>query len=107
MPQGTERFFRASYNSYLLTSWLPALDGMVDKLKRGIRVADVGCGHGASTILMAQAFPKSTFVGIDYHESSISTAQQRATTAGLSNVSYEVAGRHLVQRRAIRSHRVF
>ena len=89
--QGTERFFRASYNANLLTSWLPALDGVVDKLKRGIRVADVGCGHGASTILMAQAFPKSTFVGIDYHQSSIETAQQRAAAAGVGNVGFEVA----------------
>jgi 2-polyprenyl-3-methyl-5-hydroxy-6-metoxy-1,4-benzoquinol methylase len=88
---GTERFFRASYNSNLLGSWLPALDGAVDKLQKGGRVADVGCGHGASTILMARSFPKSTFVGIDYHESSIATAQQRAREAGVSNVLFEVA----------------
>ena len=88
---GTERFFRASYNAHLLTSWLPALDGAVDKLKQGARVADVGCGHGASTILMAQAFPKSTFVGIDYHPSSIDTAQQRAAAAGVANARFEVA----------------
>ena len=78
-------------NANLLTSWLPALDGAVDKLKEGARVADVGCGHGASTILMAQAFPKSTFVGIDYHASSIDTAQQRAAAAGVSNARFEVA----------------
>lgn len=89
--QGTERFFRATYNSNLLTSWLPALDGGVEKLKRGARVADVGCGHGASTILMAQAFPQSTFVGIDYHESSIDTARQRAKDAGVSNARFEHA----------------
>ena len=89
--QGTERFFRATYNSNLLTSWLPALDGGMDKLKRGARVADVGCGHGASTILMARAFPESTFVGVDYHASSIETAQQRAKTAGVSNVRFEHA----------------
>jgi 2-polyprenyl-3-methyl-5-hydroxy-6-metoxy-1,4-benzoquinol methylase len=88
---GTERFFRASYNSNLLGSWLPALDGAVDKLQKGGRVADIGCGHGASTILMAQAFPKSAFVGIDYHESSIATAQQRAKEAGVANVQFEVA----------------
>lgn len=88
---GTERFFRASYNTNLLTSWLPALDGVVDKLKRGARVADVGCGHGASTILMAQAFGQSTFVGIDYHDASIETARQRARDAGAKNVSFEVA----------------
>ena len=88
---GTERFFRASYNAHLLTSWLPALDGAVQKLENGARVADVGCGHGASTILMAQAFPKSTFVGVDYHPSSIETAQQRAAAAGVSNARFEVA----------------
>jgi 2-polyprenyl-3-methyl-5-hydroxy-6-metoxy-1,4-benzoquinol methylase len=89
--QGTERFFRASYNASLLTSWLPALDGAVDMLKRGARVADVGCGHGASTILMAQAFPESTFIGFDYHDSSIDTARKRAEAAGISNVRFAVA----------------
>ncbi len=88
---GTERFFRASYNTNLLGSWLPALDGAVAKLKSGARVADVGCGHGASTILMAQAFPQSTFVGIDYHPSSIDTAQQRAQAAGVRNAQFTVA----------------
>ena len=88
---GTERFFRASYNTNLLGSWLPALDGAVAKLKSGARVADVGCGHGASTILMAQAFPQSTFVGIDYHPSSIDTAQQRAEAAGVPNAEFTVA----------------
>jgi 2-polyprenyl-3-methyl-5-hydroxy-6-metoxy-1,4-benzoquinol methylase len=89
--QGTERFFRATYNTSLLGSWLPALDGGVDKLKRGARVADVGCGHGASTILMARAFPDSTFVGVDYHASSIETARERAKAAGVSNVRFEHA----------------
>jgi 2-polyprenyl-3-methyl-5-hydroxy-6-metoxy-1,4-benzoquinol methylase len=89
--QGTERFFRASYNANLLTAWLPALDGAVDKMQRGARVADVGCGHGASTVLMAQAFPASEFVGVDYHESSIETARTRAQAAGISNVRFEVA----------------
>jgi 2-polyprenyl-3-methyl-5-hydroxy-6-metoxy-1,4-benzoquinol methylase len=88
---GTERFFRASYNAMLLTHWLPTLDGLVPKLQAGARVADVGCGHGASTILMARAFPKSQFIGIDYHEASIVTARSRAAEAGLSNVSFEVA----------------
>jgi 2-polyprenyl-3-methyl-5-hydroxy-6-metoxy-1,4-benzoquinol methylase len=88
---GTERFFRASYNTNLLSSWLPALDGAVDKLKRGARVADVGSGHGASTILMAQAFPQSQFVGIDYHDASIETARQRAKAAGAANARFEVA----------------
>jgi 2-polyprenyl-3-methyl-5-hydroxy-6-metoxy-1,4-benzoquinol methylase len=88
---GTERFFRASYNTNLLRSWLPALEGVVDKLKHGARAADIGCGHGASTILMAQAFPRSTFVGIDYHESSIATARERAKAAAVTNIQFEVA----------------
>ena len=89
--EGTERFFRAGYNANLLTSWLPALDGVVDKLNAGARVADVGCGHGASTILMAQAFPQSEFVGIDYHDASIQTARDRAAEAGVSNARFEAA----------------
>ncbi len=88
---GTERFFRAGYNTNLLSSWLPALDGVVDKLNAGGRAADVGCGHGASTILMAQAFPRSEFVGIDYHEPSIEIARERAADAGVSNTTFEVA----------------
>ncbi|MCW2686902.1 MAG: SAM-dependent methyltransferase [Mycobacterium sp.] len=89
--RGTERFFRAGYNSNLLSSWLPALDGVVEKLDTGGRVADVGCGHGASTILMAEAFPNSEFVGIDYHDASIATARERAAEAGVTNTSFEVA----------------
>ena len=88
---GTERFFRASYNSNLLGAWLPALDGVVNKLKAGAMVADVGCGHGASTILMAQAFPASMFVGFDYHDKSIETATERARAAGVKNARFEVA----------------
>jgi ubiquinone/menaquinone biosynthesis C-methylase UbiE len=89
---GVERFFRAGYNAHLVAEWLPALDTVVDKLQRGATVADVGCGHGASTILMAQAFPASTFVGSDYHEGSITTARQRAAQAGVSDrVRFEVA----------------
>jgi SAM-dependent methyltransferase len=88
---GTERFFRATYNTNLLSSWLPALDGAVDKLTRGARVADVGCGHGASTILMAQAFPNSTFVGIDYHPASIDTARERAKAAKVTNAQFQAA----------------
>jgi SAM-dependent methyltransferase len=76
--EGCERFFRPGYNANLVTNWLPALDGVVEKLERGVTVADVGCGHGASTILMANAFPRSTFVGSDYHEGSIETARARA-----------------------------
>jgi 2-polyprenyl-3-methyl-5-hydroxy-6-metoxy-1,4-benzoquinol methylase len=82
---GCERFFRPSYNAHLVAEWLPGLDGVVDKLERGGLVADVGCGHGASTILMAQAFPNSTFVGSDYHEGSIETARQRAQDAGVAD----------------------
>jgi SAM-dependent methyltransferase len=88
---GTERFFRAGYNANLLTSWLPALDGIVEKLTAGAKVADVGCGHGASAVLMAKAFPKSTFTGYDYHGESIRTAAERAAAAGVTNVKFEVA----------------
>jgi SAM-dependent methyltransferase len=89
---GCERFFRPGYNASLVSAWLPALDGVVAKLQRGAAVADVGCGHGASTILMAQAFPASTFTGSDYHEGSIATARQRAAEAGVSDrVRFEVA----------------
>jgi ubiquinone/menaquinone biosynthesis C-methylase UbiE len=89
---GVERFFRAGYNAHLVAEWLPALDTVVGKLQRGATVADVGCGHGASTILMAEAFPASTFVGSDYHEGSITTARQRAAQAGVSDrVRFEVA----------------
>jgi 2-polyprenyl-3-methyl-5-hydroxy-6-metoxy-1,4-benzoquinol methylase len=89
--QGTERFFRAGYNASLLSDWLPALDGVVEKLIAGGRVADVGCGHGVSTLLMAQAFPQSQFVGIDYHDASIETAREHATEQGVTNASFEVA----------------
>jgi SAM-dependent methyltransferase len=90
--EGCERFFRPGYNANLVPAWLPALDGVVGKLHRGARVADVGCGHGASTIVMAQAFPASTFIGSDYHEGSIRTARERAREAGVTNrVSFEVA----------------
>jgi len=88
---GTERFFRAGYNANLLGSWLPALEGVSGKLTAGARAADVGCGHGASTILMAQAFPNSEFIGIDYHDASIQTARARAAEAGVSNVKFETA----------------
>jgi SAM-dependent methyltransferase len=89
---GCERFFRPGYNANLVSAWLPALDEVVGKLQRGAIVADVGCGHGASTILMAQAFPASTFVGSDYHEGSIATARQRAAEAGVSDrVRFEIA----------------
>jgi SAM-dependent methyltransferase len=83
--EGCERFFRPGYNANLIGAWLPALDGVVEKLERGARIADVGCGHGASTILMAQAFPQSTFVGSDYHSGSIDTARERAQNAGVAD----------------------
>jgi SAM-dependent methyltransferase len=82
---GCERFFRPGYNAHLLGSWLPALDGVVERLERGARVADVGCGHGASTILMATAFPRSQFTGSDYHAGSIETARRRAAEAGVAD----------------------
>jgi len=88
---GTERFFRAGYNANLITSWLPALDGVVSKLERGGRAADIGCGHGASAILMAKTFPRSQFIGYDYHQGSIDVARQRAAEAGVNNVQFEVA----------------
>ncbi|MBB6189531.1 class I SAM-dependent methyltransferase [Rhodanobacter sp. MP7CTX1] len=88
---GTERFFRAGYNANLLTSWLPALDGVVEKLERGARAADIGCGHGASTVLMAKAFPQSEFIGYDYHAPSIDVARKRAAVAGASNAHFEQA----------------
>lgn len=89
---GTERFFRTSYLHHLVGEWLPALDGVVDKLQRGATVADVGCGHGASTILMARAFPNSHFFGFDYHSPSIEQARQAADAAGIGDrITFEVA----------------
>lgn len=89
---GTESFFRAGYAANLVSSWIPSLDGVEAKLKRGAKVADVGCGLGASTILMAGAYPDSIFVGYDYHDRSIATARHRAAGAGVSDrVRFEVA----------------
>lgn len=88
---GTERFFRAGYNVHLIDEWLPALHGITEKLERGGRAADVGCGHGASTILLAKNFPKSEFIGYDYHKASIETARKRAADAGTPNARFEVA----------------
>ncbi len=89
---GTERFFRPGYLANLVSAWLPALDGVVEKLSAGARVADIGCGHGASTILMAEAFPASEFVGSDYHEGSIQAARAAAERSGMADrVSFEVA----------------
>jgi SAM-dependent methyltransferase len=90
--EGCERFFRPGYNTHLISEWLPALDGVVEKLERGGRVADVGCGHGASTILMAEAYPKSAFEGFDYHEGGIAVARERAEAAGIEgSVAFAVA----------------
>lgn len=90
--RGTERFFRPGYAAHLVSSWLPALDGVMEKLQRGARVADVGCGHGASTIIMAQAFPRSRFFGFDYHAPSIERAQRAAQEAGVGDrVEFAVA----------------
>jgi 2-polyprenyl-3-methyl-5-hydroxy-6-metoxy-1,4-benzoquinol methylase len=82
--EGCERFFRPGYNAHLVAEWLPALDGVVEKLQSGAKVADVGCGHGASTILMAQAFPASDFHGFDYYDESVQIATQRAGDAAVA-----------------------
>ena len=90
--EGTERFFRPGYAVNLVPSWIPALEGVQAKLEKGGRVADVGCGHGSSTILMAKAFPASRFVGFDYHDRSIDWARETAKREGLGDrVSFEVA----------------
>ena len=90
--QGTERFFRPSYASNLISGWIPALDGVEAKLLAGAKVADVGCGHGASTILMTKAYPKSQFVGFDYHAPSIEHAWKAAEKAGVQDrVGFQVA----------------
>ena len=89
---GTERFFRPGYAANLVSSWIPALDGVEARLKAGAKVADVGCGHGASTIIMAQAYPASQFIGFDYHEPSIAHAREAAKNAGLGDrVRFEIA----------------
>ena len=90
--EGTERFFRPNYLAHLVDEWLPSLEGVIDKLRGGAVVADIGCGHGTSTILMAKAFPESRFVGSDYHEESIAAARRAAGRAGVSDrVTFEVA----------------
>jgi len=90
--EGTERFFRPGYNANLIASWIPALDGVKEKLEKGALVADVGCRHGASTILMARTYPNSTFIGFDFHKPSVLTATKKAKAAGVSgNTKFQVA----------------
>jgi SAM-dependent methyltransferase len=90
--RGTERFFRPGYNAHLVSEWIPSLRGMKQKLEKGAKVADVGCGHGASTILMALAYPKSQFFGYDYHAPSIARAKQLAKEAGVDKrISFQLA----------------
>ncbi len=89
---GTERFFRPGYQANLVSTWLPALEDVVPRLERGAKVADIGCGHGASTVILAQAFPNSTFHGFDFHQPSIDQARRRAADAGVERrVSFEIA----------------
>jgi SAM-dependent methyltransferase len=90
--EGCERFFRPSYLANLTTNWIPALDGVEERLRKGARVADIGCGHGASTLLMAQTYPESEFFGFDYHDASIERAREKAEAAGLGDrVHFDVA----------------
>jgi SAM-dependent methyltransferase len=92
VPIGCERFFRPGYNANLVSAWLPALEGVEQKLRAGAKVADVGCGLGASTRLMSKAYPRSTFTGFDYHTESIALAREHAIAAGLSErAQYDVA----------------
>jgi SAM-dependent methyltransferase len=91
--KGTEWFFRTGYRTFLPGSWIPALEGVQEKLESGARVADVGCGHGASVVVMADAYPNSQFYGFDFHPPSIETARERAAEAGVENrTTFEVAG---------------
>ena len=91
--RGTERFFRPGYAANLVSSWIPSLSGVETRLRTGALVADVGCGHGASTLIMAEAFPASRFIGFDYHEPSVRHAREAAQRAGLGGrVRFEVAG---------------
>jgi len=95
---GCERFFRPGYLMHLLTEWIPALEGVQGKLEHGASVGDLGCGHGASTILMAEAFPNSRFTGSDYHEGSIEAARERAAEKGLGDrVGFEVSGAQSIE----------
>ncbi len=88
---GTDRFFRAGYAANLLEHWIPSLDGVDEKLKAGAKVADIGCGYGSSTNLMAQHYPDSKFIGFDFHEGSIMGAREKAKEAGIANVEFHVS----------------
>ncbi len=88
---GTEKFFSPSYEGNLISNWIPSLEGVAEKLEKGAKVADIGCGHAASTIIMAKEFPNSSFVGYDFHEGSIEQAKERAKEVGLTNVTFEVS----------------
>jgi 2-polyprenyl-3-methyl-5-hydroxy-6-metoxy-1,4-benzoquinol methylase len=88
---GVDRFFRPGYQANLIETWIPALEGVEAKLKSGAKVADIGCGHGSSTVLLAQAYPKSTIHGIDFHAPSIEEAKRKAAEAGVTNVEFQVA----------------
>ncbi|MES2904252.1 MAG: class I SAM-dependent methyltransferase [Pseudomonadota bacterium] len=88
---GTDRFFRPGYQANLIDNWIPALSGVEAKLKSGAKVADIGCGHGSSTVLLAQAYPNSNIHGIDFHAPSIEEAKKKAAAAGVSNITFQVA----------------
>jgi len=88
---GTDRFFRPGYEANLLDAWIPALDGVKEKLEAGAKVADIACGHGSSTLLMAKAFPNSTFIGFDFHAPSIEHARKKAEEAGVTNAEFHVS----------------
>ena len=88
---GTEKFFRPGYQTNLVSDWLPSLEGVVSKLEQGAKVADVGCGHGVSTLVMAAAFPQSEFIGFDFHGPSVARANVLAAESGLTNVRFEEA----------------
>jgi SAM-dependent methyltransferase len=91
--EGTERSFKPYYVANITTSWIPSLEGVENKLRRGgTKVADVGCGHGVSTILMAKAYPNSTVLGFDYHKPSVEWARKQAEKEGLKNIAFKVAG---------------
>jgi Methyltransferase domain len=99
----TDRFFRPGYAANLVENWIPALDGIGAKLKSGAKIADIGCGHGSSSILLAQAYPKSKIYGFDFHEPSIIEARQKAKAAGVKNVRFGVARAQDFSRQGLRS----